>query len=242
MKNKNFFYLQYDKINWENQEKTKINSQINDFIIKDILLKHNSRHIKVFDIGFGIGFFLKMLQKELPKKYEEVTLSGCEPSDKNYSYFAKKGIITDKSNFHADFRNLTFQNVKINGKFDFVTAIYVFPHFSSEDLSEIAKKIHSILEPNGKFVLVVVNDAYLERKLKDKKDLFIENNIIELDGKKYKEILHYSDIPEIGKVIDYNREEGYYLDLFKKSKLNLIKKESLDDNGSTCTIFVFEKQ
>ena len=36
MKNKSFFYLQYNKINWENQEKTKINSNVNDFITKKI--------------------------------------------------------------------------------------------------------------------------------------------------------------------------------------------------------------
>ena len=37
MKNKEFFYQQYDKINWENQEKTKINSFVNNFIIKEII-------------------------------------------------------------------------------------------------------------------------------------------------------------------------------------------------------------
>jgi len=39
MKNKEFFYQQYDKIRWENQEKTKINSFIYDFIIQNIILK-----------------------------------------------------------------------------------------------------------------------------------------------------------------------------------------------------------
>ena len=28
MKNKEFFYLQYDKLAWENQEKTKINTLV----------------------------------------------------------------------------------------------------------------------------------------------------------------------------------------------------------------------
>ena len=62
-----------------------------------------------------------------------------------------------------------------------------------------------------------------------------------MGGKKYKEILHYSDIPEIGKIIDYNREEQYYLDLFKRNNLKLVEKKALDDNGFVCTIFVFEK-
>ena len=57
MKNKEFFYQQYDKINWENQEKTKINSFVNNFIIKEIILKKKGQDISIFDIGFGIGFF-----------------------------------------------------------------------------------------------------------------------------------------------------------------------------------------
>ena len=61
MKNKDFFYLQYNKIDWKNQEKTKINSFINNYIIRNIILKHKGSDISVFDIGFGIGFFFKML-------------------------------------------------------------------------------------------------------------------------------------------------------------------------------------
>ena len=53
MKNKNFFYLQYDKINWPNQEKTKINSFVNNFIIQEIILKKKGDEIKIFDIGLG---------------------------------------------------------------------------------------------------------------------------------------------------------------------------------------------
>ena len=69
MKNKNFFYLQYDKINWENQEKTKINSFVNNFVIKNIILKKKGPDIKIFDMGFGIGFFFKMLNQNLNKAY-----------------------------------------------------------------------------------------------------------------------------------------------------------------------------
>ncbi len=50
MKNKNFFYLQYNKINWENQEKTKINSLVNNFIIKEIILKKEDKSIKILDL------------------------------------------------------------------------------------------------------------------------------------------------------------------------------------------------
>ena len=138
--------------------------------------------------------------------------------------------------------NKTFQDVQTETKFDFITAIYVFPHFAPDDLKEIAKKIHSMLGENGKFILVVADEKYLEEKLKDKRDLFIERNIIKMDGKEYNEVLHYSDIPKIGKVIDYNREESFYIDLFTKNGFQVSQKNSLDDNGFICTIFVFEKR
>lgn len=240
MKNKNFFYLQYNKINWENQEKTKINSFVNNFIIKEIILKKKDPSIKIFDIGFGIGFFIKMLCLDLAKSYKNITIEGCDPSDKNYSYFIKNPIKI-KKNIKLKTYNKTFQDVQTNEKFDFITAVYVFPHFGFDDLQKIAQKIYSMLDKKGRFILVVANEKYLEEKLKDKRDLSIENNIIEMDRKKYKELLHYSDVPKIGKIIDYNREEQLYLDLFEKNNFKLDKKRDLNDSGFICTVFVFEK-
>ncbi len=240
MKNKKFFYQQYEKINWENQEKTKINSFLYNFIIPNIILKKKGSDIKIFDIGFGIGFFMKMLYPHLIKHYKEITLEGCEPSNKNYKYFKSKPLKV-KKDVILKIYNQTFQKLKINEKFDFITSIYVFPHFSSDDLEKIVNKIYSMLKQDGKFVLVVSNEKYIKEKLKTKKDLFIEKNTIRLNNKSYEEILHYSDIPKIGKLIDYNREERFYLDLFKKNGFKLNQKRDFDDSGFNCTIFVFKK-
>lgn len=241
MKNKNFFYLQYDKINWPNQEKTKINSFVNNYIIEEIISKKKNSNIKIFDIGFGIGFFIKMLYKALSPIYKNIVIEGCEPSVKNYGYFMKKPLGA-KKNIQLKTYNTTFLITKTNEKFDFITAIYVFPHFLFEELEDTVKKINLMLEPKGQFILVVANEKYLEEKLKSMKDLFIERNSVEFDGREYKEVLHYSDIPEIGKLIDYNREERFYLDLFKKYGFELTKKKDLDDNGFICTVFVFQKK
>jgi len=241
MKNKEFFYQQYDKINWENQEKTKINSFVNNFIIKEIILKKKGQDISIFDIGFGIGFFFRMLSSHILKNYKNITLEGCEPSEKNYKYLAIKKPLKVKRDIKLKIYNKTFLDTKIDNHFDFITSIYVFPHFISDELEEIAKKIHSMLNKEGKFILVVADEKYLEKKLNDKKDLFLERGFIDFNGKKYKEVLHYSDIPKIGKVIDYNREEQFYIDLFKKYELKLVKKDNLDDNGFICTVFVFER-
>lgn len=213
MKNKNFFYQQYDKINWENQEKTKINCSINNLIIQEIILKKKGPDIKIFDIGFGIGLFFKMLYPKLINSYKNIIIEGCEPSNKNYNYYTKNPLRTWRD-VKLKIYNKSFLETESNEKFDFITAIYVFPHFESDDLEKIAKKIYSMLNENGKFILVVANEKYIEKKLKTKRDLFIERNMIYLNGKNYNEILHYSDIPEIGKLIGYNREERFYVDLF----------------------------
>lgn len=241
MKNKDFFYLQYNKIDWKNQEKTKINSFINDYIIRNIILNHKGGDISIFDIGFGIGFFFKMLLPALEGKYKNILIEGCEPSRVNYDYYLKKKPKNFPSNVAITTYKKTFQDTETEKKFDFVTAIYVFPHFLLEDLEDIVKKIHSMLKDGGKFVLVLAEEKYIENKLKTEQDLFIEKRNITYNGKQFKELLHYSDIPKIGKIVDYNREEAYYLDLFKNNNFNLTHKENLDDNGFLGTLFVFEK-
>jgi 2-polyprenyl-3-methyl-5-hydroxy-6-metoxy-1,4-benzoquinol methylase len=241
MKNKEFFYQQYDKIKWENQEKTKINFYLNNFIIKNIISKKSEQSLNLFDIGFGIGFFIKQLYKAVGKNYSKIHLEGCEPSFKNYRYFKSRPFNLKEASTIRTY-NKPFLKVKTDEKFDFITSIYVFPHFEANELIDTAKKIKSMLKDRGKFILVVANEKYLSEKLKSKRDLFIENNIISFRGKKYREILHYSEIPQIGTIIDYNREDQYYIDLFKSVGLIMKNKKELNDNGFICNILIFVKK
>jgi len=244
MKNKDFFYLQYNKINWKNQEKTKINSFINDYIIKNVILKHRGKDLAIFDIGFGIGFFFKMLINQLSasRKYKHIIIEGCEPAKINYDYWLAKKPPKISKDITISVQKTTFQKAQTKTRFDFITAIYVFPHFLSKNLDSTARKIHSLLKEQGKFILVLANEKYLENKLKAEKDLSIEAKQIKYNNKFYKEILHYSDIPQIGKLIDYNREENYYLSLFKNNGFKLDSKKNLNDNGFICTLFIFSKK
>lgn len=239
MKNREFFYNQYERLTWENQLETEQNKKANEWIIDEVLLKEDKSDLSIFDIGFGVGFFLKMCKDKLPAKFEKVKLSGVEPSVKNYE--ESKKVLSGNSKITIETHNKTLLNAKINERFDVITSIYSFPEIIPEDLEETAKKINQILETGGKFVLVIANEKYLNKKLKEEKDLFIEKGKIELGGKEYEEILHYADIPKLGTVIDFNREEEYYEDLFKKYGFDLKKKHELDDHGFVSSIFVFEK-
>ena len=219
MKNRDFFYLQYNKINWKNQEKTKINFFIYDYIIRNVISRKKGKDISIFDIGFGIGLFFKKLLRDLRKRYNTVTIEGCEPSKRNYKYFLSKKVKGDGRRVVLKIFNKTFLKTRTEAKFDFITSIYVFPHFLLNDLKGTVRKIHSMLKDYGKFILVVANEKYLANKLINEQDLFIERREVSYGRKKYWEVLHYSDIPKIGKVIDYNREETFYLDLFNFQKI-----------------------
>jgi SAM-dependent methyltransferase len=242
MKNKDFFYQQYNKISWKNQDKTKINSLINNHIIDSVILKHKKPTLQIFDIGFGIGFFFKMLNGKFGDNYTSIKLEGCEPAITNSAYFKnKKGSIRWNKNISIKTYNTTFLETNPDGRFDFITAIYVFPSFVFDELDQVVKKAYSLLNDGGKFIIVVAEENYLKNKLEQETDLFIERNRITYDGKEYEEILHYTDIPEIGKVIDYNRSESFYNALFIKNNFRLTGKEKLNDSGFISTMFIFEK-
>ena len=233
MKNRDFFFQQYDKINWVNQEKTHLNVAVNKFILDEIISKGRVP-FKLFDIGSGIGFFIRMLKENYG---DNIYIAGCEPSKKSYDYFAKSDISKNNITIYQD----TFQNIEVSEKFDFVTAIYVFPHFIEADLSKVAQKISGMLNEKGKLIIVVSNEEYLRNKLETKKDLFIEQNTITFKNKEYKEYLHYVEIPEMGTVIDYDREEDYYKDLLEDNGLRMVKKDKMNSDEYICTIFTFEK-
>jgi cyclopropane fatty-acyl-phospholipid synthase-like methyltransferase len=231
MKNRDFFYQQYDKINWSNQDKTQLNITVYRFII-DKIISNKKKEIKLFEIGAGIGFFIRLLKD---KYGDKIYIEGCEPSKKSYEHFINSTISKNNLNIHKT----TFQEVKTDTKFDFITAIYVFPHFIKADLSKIAIKISKMLNKNGKFVLVVSNEEYLREKLRTKSDLFIEKNVVEFKGKKYKEYLHYVEISQMGTVIDYDREEVFYKDLLEDNGLKLVKKDKIKSDEYICTVFTF---
>jgi len=235
----NLPYLQYNLLNWPVQSQSRLNFYVHQFIIDKVIYAQQRSKTKVFDIGFGIGMLFKMLCDHLDGEIE-LRMEGCEPSGKNYRYFTNN---PPKLCRGAEIKthNNSFLDTQTDQKFNYITGIYVFPHFLQKDLETAVRKIYGMLEQTGQFILVVANEDFLKEKLRSTKDLIIERIFFEYHGEKYEEILHYSDIPEIGRILDYNREENYYLHLFRNNGFELVEKNILEDNGFICTVFVFLK-
>jgi len=242
LSDKVFLYQQYNELDWPQQEKTNMNGFINAFIIDQIIFAKQTLKIKIFDIGFGIGAFIRMMI-EKTKENTELFIEGCEPSEKNYHYFSNTALPLRtgiRLKTHPD----TFLETQTEEKFDFITAIYVFPHIPAEDMKGTMKKIHSMLVTDGQFIMVVVNEQYLKEQLKSNTEVFtfLKKTEISCNGKTYPEYVHYTDLPGIGRILDYSREENYYIDLFRKNGLCLVQKNELEDSGYVCSVLVFRKE
>jgi cyclopropane fatty-acyl-phospholipid synthase-like methyltransferase len=218
-----------------------MNGFINDFIIDEIISVRQAKELKVFDIGFGIGAFIRMLI-EKTNEHTDLIIEGCEPSEKNYSYFKDTSATLPEGTILKT-HLATFLETESENKFDFITAIYVFPHIAQDELAATVKKIYSMLMSGGRFVMVVVNEHYLKEKMEADEEVFTLLDKYEVDygGRKYKEYLYHTYLPGIGRILDYSREEEFYKDFFEGNGLSLVQKNDLEDSGYICSAYVFQK-
>jgi ubiquinone/menaquinone biosynthesis C-methylase UbiE len=241
MKNDNFLSFQYEELDWFKQEEAKINVNINRYIIEEIILRKKSKSINLFDMGFGVGFFIKMFYKKVQDIYDRIIIEGCEPSEKSFSKF-KKSEVEIKNGHYLNLNKSFFLDLKIeDDKFDVLTSIYIFNCLKFGELEKTFEKIANILKSGGLFFLVVSSDnCFLERVRKDK-SLIIKKDILEFGGSKYKEITHYTDLEGLGRIVDCNRETSLYIDLAKKYNLSLLEKKEVFDNDLISSVLIFEK-
>lgn len=239
--NGDFAYKQYERLSWENQDKTGTNSLIIEDIVRNIVSKKAGEEINIFDMGFGVGSFLKKASDRLSRHFKSIRIRGCEPCVKHYEYF-KNLNFRPAANVKIETENSAFENIEINEKYDWLTAIYVFPHIHFEKMEATAQKISGALRDDGRLALVVANENYIRNKIKANSDLLIDKKSIEYNGKLYDEYLHYSELPDIGAIIDYNRDERLYADIFSAAGLELSAKIEINENGFISTIFEFLKK
>ncbi len=215
-----------------------MNSFVYDYIISNIFLKYNDNAISLFDVGFGIGLFLRMFLEKASKKYARVYLEGCEPSKTSFEYFINESGKEMNMVAHHE----TIADVKTLSKFDVITAVYVMPAVLFEDIEHFAKKVYLMLNKGGRFYCVIAAEkSYKDSK--NNKDLFtiLEKNNREYKGKHYTEFLHKSLLPGIGYVFDYNRDEDLYADIFSQNGFWVEEKKEIDDGYFLNTLFIFKK-
>jgi cyclopropane fatty-acyl-phospholipid synthase-like methyltransferase len=242
MKNDDFLFSQYEKeVDWSKQEEADINANINKYIIDEIVARKKSDSINLFDMGFGVGFFIEMFYERARDIYNNIKIEGCEPSEKSFSEF-KKEKIRLKDDHCLNLQNSFFLESKDEGdSFDVLTSIYVFNCLKFRELLDNFKKISSMLKKKGLFFLVVSSDdCFLERVKKDQ-DLIVKEREVEFQEKKYREITHYTDLEGLGRIVDCNRKAGLYVDMAKKCGLSLIEKQEVFDNNLISNVLIFEK-
>lgn len=239
MQNHDFSYRQYDRLHWQQQAQTQINTSLHDYIIREIIAGHPGDEIRVFDLGFGIGLLFERLNALLQGNYSRICMEGCEPSVRNYAGFqsgnAGKGAATIRT------ENLPFLQYQTESRFDFITAVYVFTHLPSDELEAVAEKISRMLDNNGQFILVVASEKFLEEQMDKGNYRLIEKSSMEFNGKQYWQTLHYSDVPQIGSIIDNSRSEQLYQDLFAKYGMHLRSRREMTDQGFRCSVAVYGK-
>ncbi|MFA5211397.1 MAG: methyltransferase domain-containing protein [Patescibacteria group bacterium] len=242
MKDGNFFYEQYNKLNWIKQKNNKINYSVMDFIIDNIFLKDKIENIKIFDIGFGTGNFFEKIENKINNFSKKNIIAGCEPAIKNYKFVKNK--ITKFKNIKLKISNKSFLETSFKNKFNYIAAIYVFPHFVVKDFSKIIKKIKIMLEKKGKFILVISKDLDLKNNeiVNDKKYNFINQEDFVFKGKKYKQFLHTTKIKNVGNIAGYRRSEQFYIDLFLKNDFSLIEKKYIKNNEFNSAVLVFSRK
>lgn len=115
-------------------------------ILKNYSFKKDG--ISILDLGCGDGTFLSKLSDKFNK-------FGIELSSEGYAITKKKGIKV----IYADFFDHKFKSQK----FDIITMWHVFEHINNPQ--KLVKKVNSILNKNGLFIIAVPNADSLGFKI-----------------------------------------------------------------------------
>ncbi len=232
------FYQQYDAVEWSAQMGTHLNRKIYERIIAHIK-KNPSTELSLFDMGFGVGYFLSMLYDAFKDKYNHLLLAGCEPARKSYDYFVTHAPPASENKLSLS--NDAFLEVHNEQKFDFVTAIYVLPNFSEELMPSVVRKICSLLKSEGEFIFATTQFQFIEQAISRHPSRVLKDAHFEYNGSLYRETLHWTELPGVGRIKDYNRERRYYLDLFKNGDFDLLQIEEFESDGFPTEIYYFQK-
>lgn len=118
---------------------------------------------KILDVGCGTGIFLDKYDYSHPIDY-----TGIDPSAEMLDQLRKKH--TDKNVF-----NLGFEEYNPATKFDCIISLYGSPSYIDP---EHYYRFSSLLEPNGKYFIMVYKEDYIPLLYNDTPQYNLVNNII----------------------------------------------------------------
>lgn len=232
-------YEQYNAIEWKNQITTRLNEPVNMFIIEKYLTISDKDELRIFDIGFGVGFLFTMVTEKLSSVYNKIYLDGCEPASKSFQYFTEHTPRYENVEFGVV--NSPFLTFDTNNAYDVITAVFVLPHIDIHDLVLVASKISTMLNAEGKCIIVIANELQWKQRVHQHEYELLDLEEVELFGRKYKQVLNKTSLPQIGVVTDYNRDEKLYIDMFENQGLILKARTDLEDQGFISTVLVFQR-
>jgi 2-polyprenyl-3-methyl-5-hydroxy-6-metoxy-1,4-benzoquinol methylase len=112
--------------------------------------------LSILDLGCGTGTLLTYLSQRLPS----AKLVGLDLSSEMLKQATNK--INKFQLKNIDFRNIDVNQFETAEKFDIITCLNSFHHYSNHN--QIIKKIHSLLNDNGIFILVdPITNNYLRK-------------------------------------------------------------------------------
>ncbi len=124
-------------------------NEVNPII--DLLIKTNN--VKVLDLGAGRGRLSRSVKK---MGYEVYCLDSSEEmAEVLYMFFSKKNVFVQS----------VFEKIKTKKKFQVVTSLRFFDHFSIKDQEKILKNIKQSLSKDGIIIFAALNKNSLESTL-----------------------------------------------------------------------------
>ncbi|MEK7202869.1 MAG: class I SAM-dependent methyltransferase [Patescibacteria group bacterium] len=121
-------------------KRTNEKSVIRRFIQENILLRKDTDFL---DVGGGSGSLASLISKKVR------TTLVVEPNKKFYRQLVKQKKITAL--------NAKWENVCLNGDFDFILAAYVVTYFPQTKRRQLIKKMYDLLRPGGSLLILSVD-------------------------------------------------------------------------------------
>lgn len=161
---------------------------------------------RILDIGFGTGRVLDNLAKHSPRN---ALIYGIDFTKKLVTYCRQK-FLENKQIKILNLCDISKEDINIDGKFDFITAIRVLQY--NQNWQEIIKKVYKRLNNKGFFIFTIPNYNSINRFIGAKSRHSTVNELIRIlnpIGFKIVEIRSMTKIPDFFYQCFFSNNELY---------------------------------